>query len=172
MELLKGNTFTYILFLIYFFRNIDLFWRLNYLFFILFSYTPFWEIIDQIWDNQLHRPLHATGYYFNPILHYHPEFEVGYKVKRGMYDCLERLVGDIDEMSKIDLQMESFKSKSGLFGSQIAQHALKTKTPSQWWESYGGEHSELQRFVIRVLSLTCSSSGCKGNWSAYERVRI
>jgi len=81
--------------------------------------------------------------------------------KRGMYDCLERLVGDIDEVSKIDVQIQSFKSKFGFFGSQIAQHALKTKTPSQWWESYGEENPELQRFAIRVLSLTCSSSGCE-----------
>jgi len=61
---------------------------------------------------------------------------------------------------------------SRVFGSQIAQHALKTKTPSQWWESYGDEHPKLQRFAIRVLSLTFSSSGCERNWSAFERVRI
>ena len=38
--------------------------------------------------------------------------------------------GDIDEMSKIDVQFESFKSKSGFFCTHIAQRALKTKTPS------------------------------------------
>nr|XP_007149645.1 hypothetical protein PHAVU_005G087000g [Phaseolus vulgaris]ESW21639.1 hypothetical protein PHAVU_005G087000g [Phaseolus vulgaris] len=75
-----------------------------------------------------------------------------------MYECLERLVRDLDVMGKIDLQFESFKSKSGLYGTPIAQLALKTKTPSQWRESYGDEHPKLQRFAIRVLSLTCSSS--------------
>jgi len=74
-------------------------------------------------------------------------------------------------MSKIDVQFE-FKSKSGFFGTHIAQRAFKTKTQSQWWESYGDEHPELQRFAIRVLSLTCISSGCECNWSAFERVRI
>jgi hypothetical protein len=34
------------------------------------------------------------------------------------------------------------------------------KTPAQWWDSYGDECPELQRFAIRVLSLTCTSSGC------------
>jgi len=106
------------------------------------------------------------------MLHYGPEYKVDYEVKRGMYDCLERLVGDIDEMSKIDEQIESFKSKSGFFGSPLAQRALKTKTPAQWWESYGDEHPELQRFAIRILSLTFSSSGCERNWSAFERVRL
>nr|XP_007147219.1 hypothetical protein PHAVU_006G105700g [Phaseolus vulgaris]ESW19213.1 hypothetical protein PHAVU_006G105700g [Phaseolus vulgaris] len=108
------------------------------------SYTPIWEIIDHRWDNQLHRPLHAAGYYLNPMLHYHPDFKVDYEVKRGLYECLERLVGDLDVMGKVDLQLESFKTKSGLY--------------------------ELQRFAIRVLSLTCSSSGCERNWSAFERV--
>ncbi|XP_068469979.1 uncharacterized protein [Phaseolus vulgaris] len=104
------------------------------------------------------------------MLHYHPDFKVDYEVKRGMYECLERLVRDLDVMSKIDFQLESFKSKSRLYGTPLAQLGLKTKTPSQWWESYGDEHPELQRFAIRVLSLTCSSSGCERNWSAFERV--
>jgi hypothetical protein len=44
------------------------------------------------------------------------------------------------------------------------------KTPAQWWDSYEDECPELQRFAIRVLSLTCTSSGCKRNWSAFEMV--
>ena len=145
---------------------------INLFVFILFSYTPFWKIINRRWDNQLHRPLHVAGYYFNPMLHYDPEFKVDFEVERGMYDYLERLVGDIDEMSKIDEQIESFKSKSGFCGSPIAQRTLKTKTPAQWWESYNYEHLELQMFVIRILSLTRSSSSCERNWNAFERVRL
>ena len=41
-------------------------------------------------------------------------------------------MGGTDEMSKIDVQFESLKSKSRFFGSQITQRALKTKTLSQW----------------------------------------
>jgi len=29
---------------------------------------------------------------------------------------------------------------------------------------------ELKRFAIRVLSLTCSSSGCERNWNSFEMV--
>ncbi|KAH9681276.1 hypothetical protein KPL71_026913 [Citrus sinensis] len=32
------------------------------------QYWPIWEIIDEIWDNHLHSPLHAAGYYLNPEL--------------------------------------------------------------------------------------------------------
>jgi len=31
------------------------------------------------------------------------EFKVDYEVKHEMYDCLDRLVGDIDEITKIML---------------------------------------------------------------------
>ena len=46
----------------------------------------------------------------------------------------------------------------------------KKKAPAEWWDAYGDECPELQRFAIRVLSLTCSSSGCERNWSAFEMV--
>jgi len=67
----------------------------------------------------------------NPMLHYDVVFKVDYGVQRRMYDTLDKLVGDIDEISKIHTQIESFKSKSGFTCSLIAQHTLKTKTPSQ-----------------------------------------
>ncbi|XLR05163.1 hypothetical protein S83_071361, partial [Arachis hypogaea] len=54
------------------------------------------------------------------------------------------------------------------FGRDVAKNTLKTKTHSQWWDSYGDEHPKLQKFAIRVLSLTCSSSGCQRNWSAFK----
>jgi hypothetical protein len=82
------------------------------------------------------------------------------------------MVEDMDEISKIDCQLEDFKMKLKFFGSQIAMQSLMKKTPAQWWESYGSEHKELQKFAIRVLSLTCSSSSCKRNWSAFEMVKF
>lgn len=82
------------------------------------------------------------------------------------------MVGDIKEVGKIDVQLEDFKSRSKFFGRQVATLALKTKTPAQWWESYGAEHPELQRFAIQVSSLTCSSRGCGHNGSAFEMVRF
>ena len=34
------------------------------------KYGPIWEIIDNRWNNQLHRPIHAVGYFLNPRYHY------------------------------------------------------------------------------------------------------
>ncbi|XP_059294892.1 uncharacterized protein LOC132047945 isoform X2 [Lycium ferocissimum] len=35
---------------------------------------------------------------------------------------------------------------------------------------FGGRTPELTKFAIRVLSLTCSSSGCERNWSTFESI--
>ncbi|KAL0456377.1 UNVERIFIED_CONTAM: hypothetical protein Slati_0976900 [Sesamum latifolium] len=32
------------------------------------SWEKYWEIIDDRWYQQLHRHLHTTGYFFNPVL--------------------------------------------------------------------------------------------------------
>ncbi|KAK2400144.1 hypothetical protein QL285_049870 [Trifolium repens] len=73
-------------------------------------YTPIWEIIDKRWYKQLHRPLHAAGYYLNPVMHYSPTFKADFEVKEGMYECLKRMVGNRDERIKIDAQLDEFKT--------------------------------------------------------------
>jgi hypothetical protein len=39
-----------------------------------------------------------------------------------------------------------------------------------WWESFGEDCKELQRLAIRVLSSTCSATGCERNWSIFYHV--
>jgi len=39
-----------------------------------------------------------------------------------------------------------------------------------WWENYGSTVPILQKMAIRVLSQTCSSSGCERNWSVFEKI--
>ena len=34
------------------------------------KYGPIWEIISNKWNNQLHCPIHTTGYFINPMYHY------------------------------------------------------------------------------------------------------
>lgn len=118
----------------------------------------------------LHRPLHAAAYYLNPQLHYRPEFKADIEVRKGLMDCITRMVEDPEEQAKIEVQMHDFKKQIGYFGTKIAKLTLDKSTPADWWESVAFEYPELQRFAIRILSLTCSSSGCERNWSAFEMV--
>ncbi|XP_047340886.1 uncharacterized protein LOC124944626 [Impatiens glandulifera] len=134
------------------------------------NYELIWKIIDERWAIQLHKPLHAAGYYLNPQYHYSCDFKSNFQIKKGLYSCIERMITDENMINKIDSQLESFKNARGLFGSKFAKMAISTKSPAEWWDSYGDECPELQMFAIRILSLTCSSSGCERNWSAFEMV--
>jgi hAT family C-terminal dimerisation region len=35
---------------------------------------------------------------------------------------------------------------------------------------YGADVEELKQFTIRVLSLTCSATGCERNWSIFKHI--
>ncbi|XP_061361119.1 uncharacterized protein LOC133305032 [Gastrolobium bilobum] len=85
-----------------------------------------------LWDNKLHRPLQAAGYYLNPKHHYSPTFKVDYEVKVGLYDCVKRMVGDLAVERKIDQQLEAFKDREGLLGISFARDGVDTKSPAAW----------------------------------------
>ncbi|PWA76661.1 zf-BED domain-containing protein [Artemisia annua] len=90
----------------------------------------------------------------------------------NLYMCIGRMCdGDQNLANEIDCQMDMFKNKKGnLFNLNIATQNIDKKTPVDWWDSFGDDTPELKRFAMRVLSLTCSSSGCERNWSAFEMV--
>ncbi|KAK4562223.1 hypothetical protein RGQ29_004902 [Quercus rubra] len=94
----------------------------------------------------------------------------GSDIKLGLYTCLQRMVPEVSDRKKIDVQLEKFKQAKGLFGIEAAILARNTKQPAEWWDSYGDDYPELKKIAIRILSLTCSSSGCEKNWSAFEMV--
>jgi predicted phage tail protein len=73
------------------------------------------------------------------------------------------MVPNASERCKIDLQLDSFKCAKGLFDIEAAKTTRDKKTPTKWWDSYWDECPKPQKFAIRVLSLTCSSSGCEHN---------
>ncbi|KAF7801631.1 zf-BED domain-containing protein/DUF659 domain-containing protein/Dimer_Tnp_hAT domain-containing protein [Senna tora] len=85
------------------------------------------------------------------------------------YECMDKML-TMDEKHKVEFQLEMFKEAKGLFGIESVVYMRCRKEPAQWWDSYGDHCPELQKFTIRTLSLTCSSSGCECNWSAFEMV--
>ncbi|XP_020978044.1 uncharacterized protein LOC107636234 [Arachis ipaensis] len=135
------------------------------------GYIPIWDIFYARWGNQFYRPLHAAGYYLNPQIHYSSGFKIAYELKKQFYACMERMTGNPNLITKMDVQLEDFKTRKEFFGSKVAQNAIYTKTPAQWWDSYGDLHPELQQFVIRVLNLTCSSSGCELHTKRRNRLK-
>ena len=113
----------------------------------LISYTPIFNIIDERWRTQLHRPLHVAAYYLIAQCHYSDNFKPA-EVKRGLYTCLEKMVPHLDERVNIDLQIDSFKNAQGLFGMQSA---IMTRTKKS--QLIGGIRMEMIALSCRGLQL-------------------
>ncbi|XP_019080698.2 uncharacterized protein LOC109123935 [Vitis vinifera] len=133
------------------------------------KYGPIWRKIDARWTPQLHRPLHAAGYYLNPQLRYGDKFSNVDEVRKGLFECMDRML-DYQERLKANIQLDSYDQAMGEFGSRIAIDSRTLRSPTSWWMRFGGSTPELQNFAIRVLSLTCSASGCERNWSTFESI--
>ncbi|RWR93346.1 hypothetical protein CKAN_02259300 [Cinnamomum micranthum f. kanehirae] len=83
-------------------------------------YNNIFEIIDRRWDVQLHRPLHAAGYFLNPAFFYsNPNIEHDNEVMSGLYNCISKLVPNIDAQDKINQELSIYKQAENLFGCMI-----------------------------------------------------
>ncbi|KAH0722496.1 hypothetical protein KY290_005147 [Solanum tuberosum] len=137
-----------------------------------YKYAKVFEIIDKRWNTQLHQHVHAAGNILNPSLFYdNVENNLLTKeVWKGFHKCVAKLVVDEDVQDSITDEISTYRSVDGLFGLQTAIRQRMKKSPVEWWRLYGLETPELQKFAIKVLSLTCSSSGCERNWSVFEHL--
>ncbi|KAH0720241.1 hypothetical protein KY284_005271 [Solanum tuberosum] len=137
-----------------------------------YKYAKVFEIIDKRWNTQLHQHVHAAGNILNPSLFYdNVENNLLTKeVWKGFHKCVAKLDVDEDVQDSITDEISTYRSADGLFGLQTAIRQRMKKSPVEWWRLYGLETPELQKFAIKVLSLTCSSSGCERNWSVFEHL--
>ncbi|VFQ97712.1 unnamed protein product [Cuscuta campestris] len=135
------------------------------------KYSRFFDIIDERWEVQLHQPLHAAGHYLNPEYFYSdPNIESNEEVVEGFYKVLEKLIPDTKIQDKITNELISYRKAEGIMGYNIAKRQRTSKPAVEWWRAYGGSVPFLQKFAIKVLSLTCSALGCERNWSFFEHV--
>ncbi|KAL0455577.1 UNVERIFIED_CONTAM: hypothetical protein Slati_0896900 [Sesamum latifolium] len=76
------------------------------------------DIIDARWDIQLHRPLHAAGYYLNPEFYYsNPSVEQDKEVMGGLFKCIERLIPDGDMQDKLIEELAFYKKQKAFLVS-------------------------------------------------------
>ncbi|XP_019261290.1 PREDICTED: uncharacterized protein LOC109239218 [Nicotiana attenuata] len=112
------------------------------------KYEKVFEIIDRRWSDQLHRPLHAASHILNSGLFYknNKDGTLDLEVWVGYHKRIEKLVPDA---AMVDQIREEFVERQMQFGHQ---------TPN------------LQKFAVKILSLTCNASGCERNWSVFEHI--
>ncbi|RVW34182.1 hypothetical protein CK203_106000 [Vitis vinifera] len=109
------------------------------------KYGPIWRKIDARWTPQLHRPLHAAGYYLNPQLRYGDKFSHVDEVRKGLFECMDRML-DYQERLKADIRLDSYDQAMGEFGSRIAidYQTLRSPTMLQDVKEIGAHLSRLR----------------------------
>ncbi|XP_009368889.2 uncharacterized protein LOC103958368 [Pyrus x bretschneideri] len=134
------------------------------------KYMPIWKKIDHRWNDQLHQPLYAAGYYLNPQFRYEDNFSNTEEIRNGLFACMDRMLGNSKEREDADIQLDLYDRRFGDFADPMAMKTRKRRTPLGWWQRFGNRTPELMRFAIRVLGLTCSASGCERNWSTFQMI--
>ncbi|XP_021765512.1 uncharacterized protein LOC110730042 [Chenopodium quinoa] len=120
-------------------------------------YMPFWDIIDEIWNNMLHSPLHAAGHFLNPKLYYSNNFVVDdEEVEGGIRDTIHKIVDDAQTQETIMKQLHLYEFARGDF--KIGLRERHNVSPVDWWKRYGERYKELQHFAIIVLGVACNGA--------------
>ncbi|GKV12270.1 hypothetical protein SLEP1_g23441 [Rubroshorea leprosula] len=136
----------------------------------LSQYMPYIKVIDARWDRQLYSPLHSAGCFLNPGIYFRPGFNKQTAVTRGLLNTLTTLIPDEEKQDLISSQLEEYKKATGTFGMSLAIRQREKLNPVAWWDQFGTDTPELQKFAIRVLSQCTSAIGCERNWSAFDFV--
>ena len=68
-------------------------------------------------------------------------------------------------------QLQAYRLEEGIFGSTSTIHDRPVIHPGIWWQFYGHNVPELQRFAICILSQGCSASPCERNWSRFNHIQ-
>jgi Protein of unknown function (DUF 659) len=106
-------------------------------------FSPYWDIIDDIWDHYLHSSIHAAGCFLNPALSYVAEFsdkdrseDEDEEIIKGLYDCNTRMAGDLREATEVFRQIDAYKLHYGAFSDFEAMIRTKTVPAGKWNVSF------------------------------------
>ena len=69
-------------------------------------------------------------FFFNPHYRYTTDYRQYSNIKYGVYDCLNRMVPNKEERTKVDLQLDIFAEAKGLFGIEATVIARDKKNSS------------------------------------------
>jgi len=114
------------------------------------NYEEAFKYIDKRWECQLHQPLHAAGHYLNMKIYYsNPSIEDCSEVMKGLFDCIVRMVPNLQTLDKILTELNSYKTSQGLFGMPTAIRQRKSLAP--------GKNIKYSHKTFQGLPLFCFS---------------
>ncbi|KAF3612036.1 hypothetical protein DY000_02050768 [Brassica cretica] len=121
-------------------------------------YKPLWRVIDDVWNNHLHSPLHVAGYFLNPAAFYSTDFQNDTEVTTDFISALGYLVQECQVIAKIGRQLKMYRLGKGCFNEASQADKITGVIPGEWWAQKASEHPELQSFAVKVLSQTCEGA--------------
>ncbi|KAJ1260765.1 hypothetical protein BS78_10G257100 [Paspalum vaginatum] len=119
------------------------------------EHDSYWVMIDHIWDNYLHSPVHAAGYILNPGIFYNVRFRNDAEISSGITTCILRVAKSHYDALLVAEQMDLYQRRSGLFDSDSAIQEAMEISQDLWWEKHGSGTAALQSFAARILGQTC-----------------
>jgi hypothetical protein len=82
---------------------------------------PYLKILDNRWDAQLRKNLHAAGYWLNPSCRFSSKYENHETTTSDMLDVIEKYAYDSRDLRiKLTAEMRAFRSCEGSFGRKTA----------------------------------------------------
>ncbi|GJR54400.1 hAT dimerization domain-containing transposase-like protein [Tanacetum coccineum] len=130
--------------------------------------------------DDLYKKTIAAGFYLNPATFYDNKKEAtSDKVKDALLSCIERLSPNTDLEDDVNRELVAYETAIGHFGRAVAIRQRKNMAPAynvlhliaDWWIAYDASTPNLQKFAIKVLSLTCSATSCERNWGVFQHVK-
>ncbi|RVW72715.1 hypothetical protein CK203_056747 [Vitis vinifera] len=96
------------------------------------QWEKYWEVIDRRWEGQLHRHLHATAYFLNPMFNIQSISPTIPEIKVGLKEVIKRLEPDLDRQAKTINEVKLFVDGQGEFGSALTKKAINQSLPDEW----------------------------------------
>jgi hypothetical protein len=95
------------------------------------GHIPLWELIDEIWDDFLHSPLHAAAYYLNPTFFYNRNFHLDTEVSSGLQCSVIRMENDQRIQYLINKQAAQYCRADGDFENGYAEGEINNAHPGK-----------------------------------------
>jgi hypothetical protein len=86
-------------------------------------------VIDERWNNTLHRPIHAAGLFLNPGFSYACGFDFDAEIMDGFLLCVQKMVRSPEQRIEISKQIELYRMAGGTFGYDMAVNDRLIKMP-------------------------------------------
>ena len=116
------------------------------------------KLFDVRWE-WFRRPIHRVGYLLNPYYAHKSERpEYTEQDFEALTSILARFLLDVNDQAKALSQFNFFRELGGAFGSLLAQAAIHTMPPHEWFGTFGAGFRPFSTIAMKVLNMRVDQS--------------